>query len=120
MAKDEEKEGNPMADLKWLIIIVLAIWFIGKFGVSGIGGQTTKNGKITVSKSSSAPNKQVGSDSENNTSRWKGMIKIGKGNGSSEQYPRYEYITLKNTSKNEQINITGWSLTNGKNRKYLP
>src|SRR3989344_1972521 len=120
MAKDEEKKGNPRSDLKWFIIIILAVWLIGKFGVGGIGGQTTKTGKITVSKSSSAPNEQAVSIDDNNESRWKGMVKIGRGNGSSEQYPRYEYITLKNTSKNEQINITGWSLTNGKNRKYFP
>lgn len=53
-------------------------------------------------------------------SKWKGMIKIGSGNGSGEDYPRYEYITLRNESDKERIDITGWSLTNGKDRKYFP
>lgn len=120
MAKDEEKKGNPMADLKWFIIIILAVWLIGKFGLGGIGGQTTNTGKTAISKSSSVANGQTGSSTESNESRWKGMVKIGRGNASGEQYPRYEYITLKNNSKDEQINITDWSLTNGKDRKYFP
>jgi len=121
MAKDEEKKGNPMSDLKWFIIIILAVWLIGKFGVGGIGGQTTKTGKITVSKSSSAPNEQAVSIDDNNESRWKGMVKIGRGNGSSEYQPNQEYITLQaNSGNKDSINITGWSLTNGKDRKFFP
>ena len=122
MAKDEVKKGNPMADLKWFIIIILAVWIIGKFGVGGIGGQTTGNNeKTAVSKSSSAPNGQVGSIYENNESRWKGMVKIGRGNGSSEYQPNQEYITLQaNSGNKDSINITGWSLTNGKDRKFFP
>lgn len=111
-----------MADLKWFIIIILAIWLIGKFGLGGIGGQTTNTEKISVSKTSSVGGGQIVSDSsvDSAISKWKGIVKIGRGNASGEQYPRYEYITLKNNDKNEQINITGWSITNGKDRKYFP
>lgn len=120
MAKDEEKKGNPMSDLKWFVIIILAVWLIGKFGLGGIGGQTTGNGKNTVSKPTSEVNEQASSSSESNESKWKGVVTIGRGNASGEQYPRYEYITLKNNSKDEEINITKWSLTNGKDKKYFP
>lgn len=121
MAKDEEK-GNPISDLKWLIIIILAVWFIGKFGLGGVDSQSVNNKKNTNSKnfSISTKNEQSSLGDESNESRWKGFVKIGRGNASSEQYPRYEYITLKNNDKNKQINITGWSLTNGKDRKYFP
>lgn len=121
MAKDEEKKGNPMADLKWLIIIILSLWFIGRFGLGGIGGQTTDTGKVNVSKSSSVSNEQISSSSESDASKWKGMIKIGRGNGSSEYQPNQEYIVLQSNSGNkDSINITGWSLTNGKDRKFFP
>ena len=42
MAKDEEKKGNPMADLKWFIIIILAFWFLSKSGFGFLGGINTK------------------------------------------------------------------------------
>lgn len=122
MAKDEEKKGNPMSDLKWLIIIILAIWIIGKFGLGGIVSQTARTGNITTSKSSSVPltNGQAGSISESDVSRWKGMIKIGRGNASGVSHPNQEYITLQADNRNkEPINIKGWSLTNGKDRKLF-
>ncbi len=117
MAKDEEK-SNPMSDLKWFVIIILAVWLIGRFGLGGIGRQTTNTGKIAVIESSSAQNGQAGSSSESGVSKWKGMVKIGTGNGSWEDRINQEYITLEADTRNkEPIDITGWSLTNGKDRK---
>src|SRR3989344_1925160 len=112
MAKDEEKKGNPMSDLKWFVIIILAVWLIGKFGLGGIGGQTTSNGKTDVLKPSSATNGQTGSSVESGESRWKEMVRIGRGNASGEDRVNQEYITLQAGSGNkESIKITGWSLT---------
>ena len=120
MAKDEEKKGNPMSDLKWFVIIILAVWLIGKFGLGGIGGQTTSNGKTDVLKPSSATNGQTGSSVESGESRWKEMVRIGRGNASGEDRVNQEYITLQAGSGNkESIKITGWSLTNGKDKKLF-
>ncbi|MEK9182279.1 MAG: hypothetical protein AAB781_01670 [Patescibacteria group bacterium] len=121
MAKDEIKKGNPMSDLKWFVIIILAVWLIGKFGLGGIGGQITGTGKSEVSKSSSAANGQVVSGGESAASRWKDAVKIGRGNASGEDRVNQEYITLQTDGGNkEAINITGWSLANGKDRKLFP
>lgn len=121
MAKDEVKKGNPMSDLRWFVIIILAVWLIGKFGLGGIGGQITGTGKSDTPKSSSAPNGQAGSTGESADSRWKDMVKIGRGNASGEDRVNQEYITLQADSGNkEAIIITGWSLTNGKDRKLFP
>lgn len=124
MAKDEEKKGNPVADLKWFIIIIVAFWFISKSGFGLFGGTSVKKPDTTSSQKSfssqSLMQSSKSSDAENKNSKWKGVVTIGRGNASGEQYPRYEYITLKNNSKDEQINITGWSLTNGKDKKYFP
>lgn len=123
MAKDEEK-GNPMSDLKWLIIIILSVWFIGRFGgLGGIGGQTTNTKNVTSPKSSFATdqtNFQSAKSSENDNSRWKDMIRIGRGNASGEDGSNQEYITLQSDTRNkESIDITRWSLTNGKDRKFF-
>lgn len=124
MAKDEEKKGNPMSDLKWLIIIILAIWLIGKFGLGGIVSQTarTGTGNVNTSKQNySSINRQGSSSSESHGSRWKGMINLGRGNASGATHPNQEYITFQASSRNkESIDITGWSLTNGKERKLFP
>lgn len=117
MAKDEEK-GNPVSDLKWLLIIILAIWFIGKFGLSGLVQSTTNTGKVTVSKNFSSLDVQPISGNQSNESKWKGMIKIGRGNSSGATHPNQEYITLQTERRNNgPINITSWFLTNGKDRK---
>lgn len=45
-------------------------------------------------------------------SSFEGKIKIGRGNAKSEDYGNEEYIILKNATKDESINITGWKLQN--------
>ena len=120
MAKEEVK-SNPVGDLKWIIIIILSLWFISRSGFGLLNNNKTGGSGDTGSKSS-----VVGGQSESQSlangkvSKWKDLIKIGRGNAPSEDYPRYEYITLKNVSDNERINITGWSLKNGKDKKYYP
>lgn len=122
MAKDEEK-GNPMSDLKWFIVIILTIWFIGRFGgISGLMGDTDK---VETPKSVSSQNKTRPSDSEitrteDGNSKWKGMVKISRGNASSAVHPNQEYITLQADINNKSsVTITGWSLANGKDRKFF-
>lgn len=123
MAKDEEKKGNPMSDLKWLIIIILFIGFISKFGLGGVGGKTTSIRKIIAPPPSSFQGETKSSQAAamaDNNSRWKEMLKIGGGNASGEDRANQEYIILEAGSGNkEPIDITGWSLTNGKDRKLF-
>lgn len=122
MAKEEGEKSNPVADLKWIIIIILALWFISRSGFGLLNNNNKTGGNNTTGSESSVIGGQSESQSLENAkeSKWKGMIKINQGNGSSEDYPRYEYITLRNESDNERINITGWSLANGRDRKYYP
>lgn len=56
------------------------------------------------------------------TSHYFHMIRISKGNAGSERSnPNKEYIILKANSKNKSsIVISGWSLKNGKDKKYYP
>ncbi|MDE1988357.1 MAG: hypothetical protein KGI39_01470 [Patescibacteria group bacterium] len=123
MAKDEEKKGNPMSDLKWFVIIILAAWLIGKFGLGGVGGKATRAGKIV---SPVLPSLQAGNKSSqaaamaDNDSKWKGMVKIGGGNASGEDGVNQEYVTLQAYGGNkEPVDITGWSFSNGKNKKLF-
>ncbi|MEX0918808.1 MAG: hypothetical protein WDZ85_02460 [Candidatus Paceibacterota bacterium] len=50
-------------------------------------------------------------------SPWYGLVKIGRGNAAREYQPRNEYITLTAGRNIEPINITGWILENGRDRK---
>ncbi|MEK7066727.1 MAG: hypothetical protein AAB965_04135, partial [Patescibacteria group bacterium] len=122
MAKDEEKKGNPMADLKWFVIIILAVWLIGKFGLGGIGGQTTSPGRSVSPKPQThqTPSQDSETIKADDSSIFKDAVRIGRGNASGATHPNQEYITLQTRSGNkDSINITGWSLTNGKDRKLF-
>lgn len=120
MAKEEVK-SNPIGDLKWIIIVVLSLWFISRSGFGLLSNNKTGGISDTGSKSSISGGQFASQSLKNDKdSRWKDLIKIGRGNSSNEDSPRYEYITLKNVSDGERINITGWSLKNGKDKKYYP
>ena len=114
MAKEEAKAVSAWGELKWFIIVVLVLWFMSRSGF----GLLNNRGNISGGSDSSTSSSKIYSNAKK--SKWNGLVKIGQGNASGEDYPRYEYITLRNESDNERIDITGWSLTNGRDRKYFP
>lgn len=116
----EEVKSNPVGDLKWIIIVILSLWFISRSGFGLFNNKTGENSDTGSKSSISGGQSESQSLKNDKDSRWKDLIKIGRGNGSNEDSPRYEYVTLKNVSDSERINITGWSLKNGKDKKYYP
>lgn len=53
-------------------------------------------------------------------SPWMGQVKISSLGSAKQAYdPDLEYIILKATGNKEPINITGWSLLNGRNRNVV-
>lgn len=121
MAKEEVKTVSAWGELKWFIIIILALWFISRSGFGLLNNNKTGGNNNTGSESSIDGGQSESQSLEDaKKSKWNGLVKIGQGNASGEDYPRNEYITLRNDSDSERIDITGWSLTNGRDKKYFP
>jgi hypothetical protein len=57
---------------------------------------------------------------DSNKSIWSGKITLNSGNARYEDDPQDEYIGLyTNLSEDEEVNITGWFLTNNKGNKLI-
>lgn len=50
-------------------------------------------------------------------SSYQGQIRLGRGNAKSESSAKHEYIIIKNRSRDEAVNISGWKLTNSSARR---
>ncbi len=119
---DKEKKPAGSSD---------ALFFMGLIGIILLslfgGGSFGDDGSVSSGSSSSrsVSSKNVSKDSDTTSiqgekSPWMGKVQIERGTASSEYQPYKEYISLRTTGlkKGETINLTGWSLTNGKGARF--
>ncbi len=103
-----------------LIGIVILMFFGSSWGI----GVEKKESKSVASESSrtlsNRESLKESSSFQGEVSPWKGKVNIQKGTAGSEYQPYKEYITLRTTrlKDGETINLTGWSLSNGKGARF--
>ncbi len=100
------------------IIIILTTNASNNKGDTGLGwaiGNNISNGNYSISGSSSN-NRTNSNDNSSNTNSGTNEVVIGTGNAAYSYQPYEEYITLDNRSRTP-INITGWQLRNGKDKR---
>lgn len=102
------------------LITIFGLMIFGKtvgIDVGGSsGGRATTPTKVNSSIEKGFVDSNGNTIPNENISPWKGKVAIEKGTASSEYQTYKEYIVLRTSGlkKNETVNITGWSLTNGK------
>ena len=104
------QKGSVMEPLLILVFlsIIIFVFIIPSHSRNPYSQGIFSNGQTTTSWSSSAPPER--------TSAYTGHITLGSGNAQSAIQSYEEYVTVDNNS-NESVDITGWTLSNGKGLK---
>ena len=116
------------------IVFATLIKYLGPEGQSALGGGNPglsatgsgtggNNPLLSVLNTSGGGNPYSGSGSSSNIpaadrSPYAGKIVLGGGNAASSYQPFEEYVTLDNIG-NASVNVTGWTLSNGKGSRPL-
>lgn len=120
---DKEKKTPASSDALFFmgLIGIILLSLFGPFDGEDGGTNSTKSS----SRSSSGYSRNITENSntaiiQGEKSPWVGKVLIERGNAASEYQPYKEYISLRTRGlkKGETINLTGWSLTNGKDARF--
>ncbi len=139
---DEHKSsGSATRDLVWLLVIMAGLWFFW-LATGGLerSEEEPKSPFINLPETQSTdrpaefhrPDSLAESYSNNRAklnypseSRsqlpYGGHIRLLRGNARNEYVPSQEYVVIENSRSNDQtVNITGWILVNGTQRRAQP
>ena len=121
MRRDLNKGASTLEGVLVLVVLVVIVFLTPRDG-TGTGGSwnwtpgTTLMSVSTSSYSSVAPPTGTAPGTSLTTSSYRDTIFVGSGNAASTYQPYEEYITIEH-SGDSPINITGWQLKNGKDKR---
>ncbi len=108
-------------------IVLFVLWWASGAGQKGADSKprslfsVSRNNNAVIVKDQSDADTSIKYNKEGQPlSPWQGKVKISSLGSAKSQYdPDLEYIVLKASGNKEPINITGWSLLNGRNRNAV-
>ncbi|MFA5841415.1 MAG: hypothetical protein WC835_00400 [Candidatus Paceibacterota bacterium] len=117
--------SDPIADLKWLAIIVIVIWAVWVI-TGGPSRYESKNGYLLKPPSplstgeayGKLPDVKLDIPETLNTPINRGQVALGTRPNLSERNPQKEYLEIMGKS-DTPINITGWKLVGAKGRSAV-
>lgn len=127
MAEDKGKGGAPgLSGLGVLVIlmIVFSIWLTNNgpdkvnLNSNKVKSQDSQASKTTTSRNTDdQTSSEKGKTEDKTRSPYYGQISINSGSAKSTIQPNQEYITISARGNKEPINLGGWILKNGRDKK---